>query len=222
METNLKKEYLVALPLLGTTLAISYDVGYFSWLDFDLFNVFSVAEHIAFAMQLVPFIVGASMIMIISSIAESILKQGNTNKRHATLIALSALVVVVFAAVCFYIFEDKSLFLAFCIGIGFVAILIVILTMIVPRIFFEENVIVLTAASLLAVSSLILGVDAARQTQNNRSYKYFVETTDDTEIPAKILRSGDRGLLILTSRGVMLLPWNQVKLVSEKAGKSPL
>jgi hypothetical protein len=224
METNsqFKKEYLVVLPLFGTTLAVSFDVGYFGWLDFDLFNVFSVSEHIAFAMQLVPFIVVASMIMIVSSITESMLRRGQTNRRRTTLIALSGLVIVVFGSVCFYIFNATGVFMAFCIGVGFIAILLVILIMLVPRIFAEENILVLAAASLLLVSSLVLGVDTARQSQNSHAYKYLIQTTDDGEITARILRSGDRGLLVSTPDGIMLLPWKQIQLVSEKGSKLEL
>ena len=213
--SDFKREYLVVLPLFGTTLAISFDVGYFIWLDFDLFNVFSVSEHIAFAMQLVPFIVGASVVMITCSIAEANLKQGKKNNR-AELYFLLGLVIIVFGAACYYSFV-QTFFMAFGIVVGFVAILIVILIMTLPRDFFEHNILVISAATLLVIGSLVLGVDTARQQQNSKTYRYLIET-NKTELFGRVLRSGERGLLILeeSSQAIMLIPWKEIKTISDR------
>jgi len=48
------RELLIALPLFGTTLAITYDVGFFYGLDMAYFTMFSLAEHIVFALQATP------------------------------------------------------------------------------------------------------------------------------------------------------------------------
>jgi hypothetical protein len=57
------RELLVALPILGTTLAITYDVGFFYGIDIGYFTLFSLAEHIVFALEAIPSaFVGALMV----------------------------------------------------------------------------------------------------------------------------------------------------------------
>jgi hypothetical protein len=57
------RELLVALPILGTTLAITYDVGFFYGIDIGYFTLFSLAEHIVFALEAIPAaFVGALMV----------------------------------------------------------------------------------------------------------------------------------------------------------------
>jgi hypothetical protein len=54
-DSEFSKEILVAVPVLGSAIAISYDVGYFYGLDIKLFTLFSIAEHIVFALEALPF-----------------------------------------------------------------------------------------------------------------------------------------------------------------------
>jgi hypothetical protein len=48
------REVLVALPLFGAVLAITYDVGFFYGVDISYFTLFSLSEHILFALQVIP------------------------------------------------------------------------------------------------------------------------------------------------------------------------
>ncbi|AWO94305.2 MULTISPECIES: hypothetical protein [Bradyrhizobium] len=48
------KEVAVLIPLIGTAIAISYDVGYFYGLDIKLFTLFSITEHVVFALEATP------------------------------------------------------------------------------------------------------------------------------------------------------------------------
>jgi hypothetical protein len=63
------RDILIALPVLGTALAVTYDVGYFWGLDINLFSAFSLAEHITFALEYVPFALALSSIAIIGPFA---------------------------------------------------------------------------------------------------------------------------------------------------------
>ena len=55
------KDLVVAIPLIGTAIAISYDVGYFYGIDILLFTLFSIAEHIVFALEAAPFAFGGAV-----------------------------------------------------------------------------------------------------------------------------------------------------------------
>jgi hypothetical protein len=48
------KEMLVFFPLVGTAIALFFDVGYFQAVDLDLFTLFSLSEHILFSIEALP------------------------------------------------------------------------------------------------------------------------------------------------------------------------
>ena len=53
--TNLWKDsYLAYVPLLGAAVALTFDVGYFWALNLSFFTLFSLSEHILFAIQSFP------------------------------------------------------------------------------------------------------------------------------------------------------------------------
>lgn len=59
------KELVVLIPLIGTAIAMSYDVGYFWGIDINLFTLFSVTEHIVFALQAAPFALGVAFVLVV-------------------------------------------------------------------------------------------------------------------------------------------------------------
>src|ERR1700688_3923944 len=54
-ETEQLKTVILVIPLIGAIIAITYDVGYFFGVDINYFTVFSLAEHLVFALEPVPF-----------------------------------------------------------------------------------------------------------------------------------------------------------------------
>src|SRR5580700_7554417 len=58
------KELLVLLPALGSILAIVYDLGFFVGLQADYFTLFSLSEHLVFAIQALPIGLGSSLVAI--------------------------------------------------------------------------------------------------------------------------------------------------------------
>ena len=52
------KIWSVVVPLIATTLAVTFDVGYFYGLDINYFTFFSLSEHIVFALQALPIVIG--------------------------------------------------------------------------------------------------------------------------------------------------------------------
>ena len=55
-ENNLQvKELLVAVPFLGSSIAVAYDVGFFYGIDIHLFTLFLNHQHITFALEALPF-----------------------------------------------------------------------------------------------------------------------------------------------------------------------
>jgi hypothetical protein len=50
------KTLVVGAPLFASSLAITYDVGFFFGADIGFFTFFSVSEHVVFALQAIPFL----------------------------------------------------------------------------------------------------------------------------------------------------------------------
>jgi hypothetical protein len=215
MDGLFRKEFLVLSPLFGTVVAISFDVGYFSKLDINLFNVFSVSEHIVFALQLLPVVVLASMIVIVSSLAEGYLKDKKVNRRADWVLMGILLSTVILAAIASAYF--RTFFLIFIVCVGVLTIGLVGSSLFYSRRILQPNVIPTVAAMLIVVGAVTLGLDTASRHQSNRNYNYLIRTVT-TDINGRVLRSGDRGLLIFEqqSRALMLLPWNEIKQVTEK------
>jgi hypothetical protein len=72
------KELLVVLPVVGSAIAITYDVGYFFALDINFFTVFSVSEHIAFALEILPIAILATVLFVAVPISVDKARQGGT------------------------------------------------------------------------------------------------------------------------------------------------
>lgn len=60
MLTDNIKSLSIVGPLLASTLAVTYDVGFFYGSDIGFFTFFSFTEHLVFALQAAPFAVVAS------------------------------------------------------------------------------------------------------------------------------------------------------------------
>src|ERR1700731_487283 len=134
-EPTYKKEAIALFPIFGTVLAITFDVGYFIKLDFNLFNVFSVSDHVSFAMQLIPFIAVASLVVVVNSFVEGYLKRGELLGRTPMFwIFFAILLFSTLAAFTTYWFS-KNYVLLFAIIIGAMAVLAFFLLGFVPRFF---------------------------------------------------------------------------------------
>lgn len=56
MSTNVEYEkFFPIVPLVGGAIAVSFDVGYFNGASIDYFTMFSLTEHICFALEALPF-----------------------------------------------------------------------------------------------------------------------------------------------------------------------
>ena len=58
-----KDSYLAYIPLLGAAVAVTFDVGYFFALNWSFFTLFSLSEHILFAIQAFPFALFVILLM---------------------------------------------------------------------------------------------------------------------------------------------------------------
>jgi hypothetical protein len=58
------KALAVGAPLFASSLAITYDVGFFFGADIGFFTFFSLSEHVVFALQAIPFVLVPALVII--------------------------------------------------------------------------------------------------------------------------------------------------------------
>jgi hypothetical protein len=61
IKEDVLKVLTVVTPLFATSIAIIYDVGFFFGLDIGFFTFFSFSEHLVFALQAIPFALPAAL-----------------------------------------------------------------------------------------------------------------------------------------------------------------
>lgn len=207
------KDFLVLVPLVGTALAVTYDVGYFNGFGIRFFSFFSLSEHIVFALSAFPeALVFAFGIGVISHYRIP-LTRGLKAHRASIWIMIGAVVLLngLFLLFGAYVAVAgtfiSAMFIAFSISIKDVVI---------------RMVFVAAAALLLAY---VVGYEASRSylyptfLENylfNQPRSTIVETTTAGKIEAKLIRSGDRELLFfdVKAKQVILLRWDEIKAVS--------
>jgi hypothetical protein len=59
------EQWWKAIPVFSAGIAIAFDVGYFWGIDINLFTLFSLAEHILFALEAAPF----ALVLIVAFLA---------------------------------------------------------------------------------------------------------------------------------------------------------
>jgi hypothetical protein len=223
MSTLSTKELLVFVPAIGSAIAITYDVGYFAALDINLFTVFSISEHIAFALEVIPLAILASTLLIICPIAfdwglKIIEQEANFEMRTGKKIKFYEkktfwLQVVGTIWTIAYVYFDRSRS-SIAIAVLFIAAMILIAWL--PSTLFSRPVILIGASTIVGLTlAFTIGMDVATSYRNSTIYRYTVKTAD-TELKAKVVRSGERGLLFHdeASKQLLLLPWSEIKSVS--------
>jgi len=59
------KDMTTAAPFIATSFAFAFNVGYFWSIDIGWFSLFSLSEHVVFALRALPVAIGASIIFMI-------------------------------------------------------------------------------------------------------------------------------------------------------------
>jgi hypothetical protein len=80
--------------------------------------------------------------------------------------------------------------------------------------------VVLSALALIfcLAFSFAFGLDTAIRYRNSNEFPYTIKT-GETELKAKVVRSGDRGLLFYEkqSKHLLLMPWSRIQAVESVA-----
>lgn len=219
IDFSMSKDFMVLVPLFGTALAITYDVGYFSGINLDLFTFFSLSEHTVFALQVFPFaLIAASAIGLLifyirpfAKAAEVEFRRNTSQNTKRFLVLLISLCIVV----CTFIITFKEYPTPAMIGGAFAGILIVVS-------YFTNDLFVRAVLICLIATIYTFGFGYGLATIDLQPSKYSslpstsIETKENGAIDARLIRSGDRGVLFVDKRNgqVTLLRWDEIKQIS--------
>ena len=203
------KDFLFLVPLLGSALAIIFDVGYFSGIGLGFFSLFSLSEHLVFAMEASPFgILTAFTVGLLASFQTKMARKFvPPNWAVGAGLVLTACVI----AVALFFIKVTVFNVGMIIGAGLFSFAFGLHHPPLRRAAF-----VCMAAMVLAFS---VGYDFATTFLESVPYNTTIETKNDGKVDVKLIRSGDRGVLFLDSKTnrITLLRWDEIKQISRAA-----
>jgi hypothetical protein len=207
---NQMPKLLASAPIVLAILGICYDVGFFTRIGFDLFSLFSLSEHLVFAMQAVPdllfFVTTLSVVLIVAARSYKPQREGFhlfPIIAGGFLFAVGLAISVRYSA-AIWIGAAISYFGVFYVLIWGRSIPIQIGSMAVWMIFFA-----------FALGNFRANPDLAWPLVHPAT----ISLTDGPPISGRVLRSGERGLLIFNSldETVQFKRWDDIRgIVLEK------
>jgi hypothetical protein len=206
------KDLAVIIPLLSSAVALAWEGGYFGVIGGGSFTLFSLSEHIGFAVEALPIGILSSLFFLIvlgylDRVSKNISEQTRFSDSSVTIFGyISGIVTAAMLTWLSYMTPNMTwLFTA-----GLVSLWAV------PKIFIlsrgklrqPTGVIFGTLISLMALA-FSLGWDSASSLGSTQA---LIETKEG-EIKARIMRTGERGILYYRpeDRRFSVVPWVDVQ-----------
>jgi hypothetical protein len=233
------KALAVGAPLLATSLAITYDFGFFSGADIAFFTFFSISEHVVFALQAIPFFL-APALGIIGMIGTTwygyhqIIK-GRTEvvsqyeqmgqaerdafaaklKRNANIYRLfDPIVQIAFVVLALWLFAQQR----------YVSALLTLVSVIVAKLVYPvERWESKHFKYTISLVGIIAGLAVAFTVGYERSVAIIASKRpteriyfEEQQIDANLIRAGERGLLFKSfeTGKLSFLPWDKIKQIA--------
>jgi hypothetical protein len=216
------KDALVALPFVGSAIAMSWEVGSFipiSGIGGGTFGLFSLSEHLSFAIEALPIgLVCAAMLPIIFSGAS---RPPRSHPRRPSRadgrsirigirigVTILALVGAGIAALRIYGRSSPMLVLSFA-----VFALTATFALYPPAMLLWPKQLFVAAAAFAMAMAMALGLDYTREILNVPGRHTVHAVINDANKEIVVLRTGERGLLIYEpdSRRFAFAKWDTVK-----------
>ncbi|GIQ76213.1 hypothetical protein [Bradyrhizobium sp. RD5-C2] len=234
MADTTAKDFLLVLPVIGTAVAVTFDVGYLHGIDINYFTLFSVSEHVAFALEALPFAISIVILLTIVPLGLDYMRKRRSQRGS---IAAATSKEAGKRRIRFY--KDGFFWFFLLIALWNVAdvwsdptsvfywasTVFAFLFLGLNILFRAEEVSIRSVAAILAaygfVGSFAYGLDKGTAYRKSDLYKYTVKA-EGTELKARVVRSGERGLLFFESpsNNLRFVPWSEIKGITSDS--SPL
>jgi hypothetical protein len=203
------KEALITIPLIGSALAFTFDIGYFWGIDINLFTLFSVTEHVLFAMEALPLAVTFAAIVTFlfgSSPGKKVLGLISPSPKMTWVDWLIFATIPIPLVVAIWV-GSAAMFAAFAAGIC---------TGILHKSSPSRNTVILCVGFMVFFVAWAIGFDLGRQYLRSENVKHSIQV-DSQVLSVKIIRSGDKGVLYYEpkEKELAFVRWEAIKKISE-------
>jgi hypothetical protein len=213
------KDLLVAFPIIGTALAVTFDVGYFYGIDINYFTLFSVTEHVTFALEALPSVIGITLgILTAPLVLDFVTARRRRSEERAPWDRTKAIyktgpfwvVMTVILGNVLVLWHDPSSWFSWA-GFVFLLVFVGCICAFNPGDLSYVSVVAVFGAFGI-VAAFCLGLDKGN---SYRTYRYSVKM-DGTDIKTRVVRAGERGLLFFESptNALRFVPWTQISGIS--------
>jgi hypothetical protein len=216
------KDALVALPFVGSAVATSWEVGTFipiSGIGGGTFGLFSLSEHLLFAMKALPIgLVFAALLPIIFTAASKPLRRrprlpGRADGRSTRIgirVGVTIFAFVGTGIAAWGIYERSSLILVVSFA---VLALTATFALYPPAIVLWPKQLFVAVAAFAMATAMAVGIDHTRAILNFPGRHNVHAVINDTGKDIVVLRTGERGLLIYEAdtRRFAFAKWDAVK-----------
>jgi hypothetical protein len=216
------KDALIAIPFLASALALTWEVGYFSRVRGGAFNLFSISEHISFALQALPIALTASTTVLwwvmvpkgVGGTRSEAFKNGLRVGVPLGVFLVSGIILLILYNKYHIIYTSN--WVACAIGGCWTSI-----ELYSPRPIDKWAMVVLGAAGVFGFT-MALGFDVANS-EVSTPKRLSAIRIGEAEHQVKVLRAGDRGVLYFdpAQKKFGLVPWDSVKKIDWDTGLFP-
>jgi hypothetical protein len=219
------KDVAVLLPLLLTTGALTFDVGYFNGVDINLFTLFSLSEHVLFAVEALPlvFIIAFTAALIWSGWIGVTptklwpLQSAQYSKGWKAVQFIFATALLIGGAVCLLQVERSQTNVAeavFWLMAAIVCLSLVAVVMNLPNVSNARRAALPLTAVVTLFFVFFLGMAISHSYVSAQNIDHQLQTADGI-IQGKVIRSGERGVLFVDVIGhvVRFVRWSDIREV---------
>ena len=198
------EKYLAYVTLFATAIAITYDVGYFYAIKLSFFTLFSLSEHVVFALQALPL---AFLLIPFGALAILCFEERpHAHWRRSTAFRITYVVLAfLVAALVSYVSHLLSFW------IGYILAVELILLSIVKSFPFR----VAMTISIILTISFLAGYASSRSVMSYALNLDKLHFKNGPTINGQIIRSGDRGVMFYDSDASRLRfdPWDGISSI---------
>jgi hypothetical protein len=202
--------YITYIPLLGAAVAITFDIGYFAALNVSFFTIFSLSEHILFAIEAFPVAVMCLLVLSVVAVITGMKlplpsPDHGVNSRYIALLVIPMLFICGLVSYILYSFSLVSSNVnAILIGvIGVEVGLLVLGTR--SNIRYKSEFGISMILLMILTFTFNVGYSLGTELFHVGQHSIFPRITDTVtlkkglQIRGRIIRSGERGVLIYDS-----------------------
>jgi hypothetical protein len=203
------ENYLAYVPVAASALALAYDTGQLTVEAPDFFTLFSLSEHIVFAIQVLP--LAFMVILMLVALSEAgMVRSGLDMLRRRPLLRTSLGLLAVIITVIAVVVPPYSFGRVFLVGTVAVTIVSILLVAQLPRP--RPAMLVAWFSAILFLISFALGANVKAI---SRQMVETLDLVDGSNIRGKIIRAGENGILVfdVPENELRFVRWDTIKSI---------